>query len=59
VKLGFQGVNRFKICELADPVLKLSIQYFDTIELKDKIMTNPNLVTINNNVLNLTLKSSN
>lgn len=55
VKLGFQGVNRFKICELADPVLKLSIQYFDTIELKDKIMTNPNLVTINNNVLNLTL----
>lgn len=55
VKLGFQGINRYKICELADPVLKVSISFFDTVENKEKTMTNPTLVTINNNVFNLTL----
>jgi len=54
-KIGFSGVNRFKLCELGDPELQLSFTYFDTKENKAHTVTNPNVVTLTNNVFNLTL----
>lgn len=54
-QVGFSGINRFKICDIGDPELQISFEYFDTNSNKIHSVTNPTVVTLSNSVFNLTL----
>lgn len=54
-KLGFNGDNRFKVCDIGSPELVLSIQYFDTATNRVHTVTNPTTFTLGTSTFNLTM----